>query len=286
MKINILSKLYRRLRIFLSLFKVMKYLLIRSKSYERPINPLGSFISQEEIEMAQITNIPAPLLNIFSCVEINVPCQRRGGTGDGSYIMAECDFQNSLLISGGISNNNDFEYECAVLGATGLQFDGSIDFPPQSHPRLGFQKVYVGKTSGYLNLQKMIDKALDFTKSAPSSMILKVDIEGSEWDLLSNEDLRVFDQIIIEIHGLFEVVRKNDNEKLRVLQNLTDNFHTIYANGNKCCGFTNIGGFPIPNVAEFSLVNKRKYTRNGNYNLKPIPISNIQGKPPLQLWGL
>jgi len=283
---NILWKLQRRLRILLRLLNLMKKSLAKSKGYERPMNPLGSFISEQEAQLAELIEVPSELLSIFECVQIDVPYRRIGGTGDGSYVIAECNLKNALLISGGISDNNDFEYECAELGASGFQFDGSINYPPKIHPRLGFQKVFVGEKNGYLDLQSMTKVALEFANSSPSSKILKIDIEGSEWGLLADEDLTEFDQIIIEVHNLFEVVGKNGREKLRVLKNLTDNFYTIYANGNNCCGFTNIGGFPVPNVAEFSLVNRAKHMRIDNDILKPYPITNIHGKPPLQLWGL
>jgi hypothetical protein len=254
--------------------------------YGKPVTPLGSFISQEEIELSWKSDLPLSLLGIFECVEILEPIQRIGGLGDGSYVLAGNHFNECLLVSGGISNNNEFEIELANMGATGFQFDGSISHPPKLHERLGFRQAYVGRRSGFLSLQEMTRDGLKFMNMHPTAKILKLDIEGSEWDLLAGEDLADFDQIIIEMHGLFEVMRINGNLKLQVLNNLVENFYTIYANGNNCCGFTNIGGYPIPNIAEFSFVNKRKFTRKGAAKVNPPPIVNIPGRPPLRIWGI
>ena len=250
------------------------------------MNPLGSFISQEESELARQSAVPAALLTLFECVEIDQPTQRIGGTGDGSYVIAGTEFNDWLLISAGISNNNEFELQLADMGAKGLQFDGSIPYPPKLHERLAFFQTYVGKRFGFLALPEMTNMALAFMNTSPKAKILKLDIEGSEWELLANENLTDYDQIIIEIHGLFEVMRVNGDQKLQVLVNLVNDFYTIYVNGNNCCGFTNIGGYPIPNVAEFSLVNKKRYSRTNFTLLHPKPIINIPGRPPLRIWGL
>ncbi len=286
MKRSFSHKLFRRFVIFVKILKLFKLVFIKSVGYERPMTPLGSFISQEEVELSWKSDLPLSLLGIFECVEILEPIQRIGGSGDGSYILAGNQFNDCLLVSGGISNNNEFELELANMGATGFQFDGSISHPPKLHERLGFRQVYVGRRFGFLNLQEMTREGLEFMSMPPRAKILKLDIEGSEWDLLAGETLADFDQIIIEMHGLFEVMRINGNLKLQVLNNLVDNFYTIYANGNNCCGFTNIGGYPIPNIAEFSFVNKKKFTRKGAAITNPSPIVNIPGRPPLRIWGM
>jgi hypothetical protein len=192
-----------------------------------------------------------------------------------------------LLLSGGISDNNDFEYELAALGVKGVQFDGSIAIPPKKDTNLLFFPRFLGKNSDQVSLREMIRLGENHFTESFSSRILKLDIEGAEWEFLENEDLRQFDQIVLELHGLSDIFHQTRSQSMIYLINhLVENFFLVYVNGNNCCGFVDIAGTPIPNVIEVTYINKARFLSKGFASELPNPIANIPGLPPLNLWGL
>jgi len=63
--------------------------------------------------------------------------------------------------------------------------------------------------------------------------VLKMDVEGAEWDSLDStpQDILIqFDQIIIELHGIR--ILKDLDIKIRVLQKLNENFYLHHIHGN------------------------------------------------------
>lgn len=251
------------------------------------MNSSGSFLSDSEIEMGRSSAELKLLLNLFQVEKLDGTLMRVGGTGDGSYIIARQDFTDCLLLSGGISDNNDFEFELGNLGVRCVQFDGSIIDPPKKSQNLVFHSKYLGRTNDQVNLGEMNALGEGHFDQVFSSKILKLDIEGAEWSLLENEDLRQFDQIVLELHGLSDIFSKNKSRAIMYLVNhLIEHFFLVYVNGNNCCGFINIGGSAIPNVIEVTFVNRNCFVSLGESSEFSQPIANIPNLPPLNLWGL
>lgn len=278
------------------IIRILKYIglqvqitraFFNKSSYFRPINPNGSFLSDSEIKMRGSSLELELLLNLFQVEKIEGTLTRIGGTGDGSYMIAKQDFANCLLLSGGISDNNDFEFELANLGIRCIQFDGSITEPPKKHQNLAFYPQYLGQRSNQVSLDEMLRLGEAHFEHKFSSRILKLDIEGAEWSFLDNENLSQFNQIVLELHGLSDIFSKNKSGSMQYLvKHLVEYFFLVYVNGNNCCGFVEIGGTPIPNVIEVTFVNRKNFQSAG-VNLEMIsPIANIPNLPPLNLWGL
>jgi hypothetical protein len=179
--------------------------------------------------------------------------KRYGSTFDGGYVIPKIAIEKShFLISGGIETNNDFEIELAKMGIVGVQIDNSIDSAPRAHKNLTFIRATLGKKSEF-DLEKMISKYPINQKG-----VLKLDIEGAEYDTLKNiNDLGRFNAIIIEFHNLYRISEEGfwKNYK-QLLKRLNRNFYLVYMAANNCCGFTIIGGVPIPNVMEITFANK------------------------------
>jgi len=251
------------------------------------VNSSGSFLSDSEIEMSRSSAELELLLNLFQVEKLEGALMRVGGTGDGSYMIAKQDFTDCLLLSGGISDNNDFEFELGNLGVRCIQFDGSIIDPPKKSPNLVFHPKYLGRTTDQVTLGEMIALGEGHFGQVFSSQILKLDIEGAEWSLLENEDLRQFDQIVLELHGLSDIFSKSKSRAMMYLvDHLAEYFFLVYVNGNNCCGFINIGGSAIPNVIEVTFVNRNCFVSKGESSELIVPIANIPNLPPLNLWGL
>jgi hypothetical protein len=215
-----------------------------------------------------------PVMNALRTNSIKEPLTRIGSQFDGGYLLVEKDYSDAFLISAGISDNNDFEYDFANLGGFGHQMDFSIDAPPRIHENLTFSATRLVNRDGVKNerdltLPDVIEKYLIKANRVESINILKLDIEGYEWEILAeNVDLTHFDQVLIELHFLERLGKPKFQETyLAALENLLLNFAPVHITGNNCCGFCTLGGFSIPRLIEMTLVNKHKYeVSNGSTN--------------------
>eukprot|EP00434_Breviolum_minutum_P004307 symbB.v1.2.003796.t3/scaffold192.1/size616647/7 len=88
------------------------------------------------------------------------------------------------------------------------------------------------------------------------SLLMKMDIEASEWPVLANtsiETLKKFRQLIIEFHGLDSEDRHA--EYVSVMHRLLRDggFQVVHLHGNNCCPAYEKEGFKIPVVIELTL---------------------------------
>ena len=132
--------------------------------------------------------------------------RRIGRNRDGGYVIAWNDkLKYDLFISGGISNDISFEED--FINKYGkkrcvfLAYDGSIQKLPKKNPRIKFFKKMITPESDEknTNLKNVIQNA--------SNIFLKMDIEGSEYDVIEdiiNSNISIT-QILVEFHDrLFE----------------------------------------------------------------------------------
>ena len=255
------------------------------------INQWGSIVSPQEVRIQRSPQLGVrarDLVNHLTPIILGVDeLKRYGSIADGGYVVPVNAINNSkFLISGGIETNNEFEIELANLGMTGIQIDNSIDSPPEDHKNLSFKRATLGGKDGIL-----ID---DLLKSFDSTTqgVLKLDIEGSEYETLSEvESFQRFTTIILELHNLHKIVDDNFWDIFKsILDKLAQNHSVVFLAPNNCCGFSIIGGVPIPNVVEVTwarndLIGGKKFSKiaalhpeqmKTNYeNRAQLDISNI-----------
>ena len=179
--------------------------------------------------------------------------KRYGSVGDGGYVLPiNAVNKSKFLISGGIENNNEFEVNLAKLGIIGIQIDNSIDKPPTLHKNLSFMRATLG------NLHEV--DINDLVAGFPSrvSGILKLDIEGAEYSVLNSlKDLDKFNAITVEFHNLYKISEDNFWKNFKSILMILKKYHVVvFIAPNNCCGYTILGGFPIPNVMEITFAKK------------------------------
>ena len=255
------------------------------------VNQWNSVTSPRELEIQrspQLGQRARSLVSYLSPTILEVEqLKRYGSVADGGYVVPVKAINNSkFLISGGIETNNEFEIELANLGIIGIQVDNSIDSPPKGHENLSFTRATLGGKGGILidDLLKSFDPA--------TQGVLKLDIEGSEYETLSEvESFQRFTTIILEVHNLYKIV---DDHFWDIFKNILDKFSqnhsVVFLAPNNCCGFSIIGGVPIPNVLEVTwarndLISGKKFTKiqalhpekmSTNYKYRAqLDISNI-----------
>jgi hypothetical protein len=211
-------------------------------------------------------------------VVLSLPDLRRyGSKNDGGYVLPKKAVAKSqFLISGGIEDNNDFEISLANLGIKGVQIDNSIDKPPLIHKNLRFKRATLGNKS-----EVNID---DLIMSYPEKQngILKLDIEGSEYAVLSElKDLHRLNIIVVEFHDLSRISSAKFWSRFEIILNRISKTHiVVFMAANNCCGFTNIGGFPIPNVLEITWVKKTLVQDKKSQNYQRVKSSLISANYP------
>jgi len=105
-------------------------------------------------------------------------------------------------------------------------------------------------------------------------LLLKMDIEGSEWDVLADPSnqpfLQQFSQIILEFHSIGGSETHDVRQQLVGMQNLLRDFVVVHVHGNNCCGEVHglPSGYNIPRILEATLVHRAK-----------IPVGQCEPNP-------
>jgi hypothetical protein len=267
------------------------WLMLIYSSRKSVITTFGSIVSPKEIQVQKsIENykrIMAMKRYLDPVILSMSDLRRYGSKNDGGYVLPKKAVAKSqFLISGGIEDNNDFEVSLAKLGIKGVQIDNSIDTPPLNHKNLRFKRATLGIKSE-VNIDDLI-----ISYPEEQNGILKLDIEGSEYAVLTDlKELHRLNIIVVEFHDLFRISSvKFWSEFEKILNRLSHKHVVVFMAANNCCGFTNIGGFPIPNVLEITWVKKSlvQGEKIQNYQRsKPFLISaNYPKDAPLDISAL
>lgn len=208
---------------------------------------------------------------------------RKGSAHDGGYVFCDFGVRYSKLISFGVGDNVDFEFDISNLVESIDLYDPTVENLPLVIDNSQFFRVGLAhdSSSGFTSLY-------DATKfSLPSSnLLLKIDIEGGEWDSLNgaNEELlKSFSQIFLELHGLHKIRDTELLEKyIRVLQKLRLSHYLVSLHANNWSSYSVIGGVPLPDTIEITLVRIdlcRDFTLHRNPEVKNYHSSNNPAKP-------
>jgi Methyltransferase FkbM domain len=187
---------------------------------------------------------------------------RLGRTGDGGYISLDTGTRIRYALSFGIEGDDSWDIDCANRGIQVYQYDYSIDQAPHQHTLTEFYKKKIGpkKTEDEESIASVLE-AHSLTKDA--SVILKIDIEGSEWkvfDATPVEALKKFDQIVCEFHYFASIIDDEWYEcARRVLEKLNTAFAVVHVHANNYGSFIFPAGVPFPRVLEVTFANREQY---------------------------
>lgn len=168
------------------------------------------------------------LLNPVNIDGINL--QRFGSLTDGGYVVSEWDSKlKSILISIGIGDNYEFEKQMSNLVSIVYSYDHTIeDLPDNYRNLLNFRRVGLSykDDNRFTTLESIYtDVSIDIY----NHRILKMDIEGNEWDILNKIEsifLAKIDQLIIEFHDLCET--EDHQYQVKVIEKILETHVPIY----------------------------------------------------------
>ncbi len=186
---------------------------------------------------------------------------RVGDAGDGGYVMIEA-FDAAGAISIGIGGNVSWDLDMARCGLPISMFDPTIAAPPAAVPGGTFHRIGLGTpvqaAASGLAL-KPLAQLLEIANSpASGDLILKIDVEGAEWDALADvDDFARYPQVVLELH---DMGRLNDEETAANVLHLLRAIHAthlpVHVHANNEAGLAAFGAYWLPEVLEVSYVRR------------------------------
>jgi hypothetical protein len=187
--------------------------------------------------------------------EPHLPLIRLGSRHDGGYVLLNDFSEATICISLGIGDNVSFDQEISSRVASIIMCDYSIEKLPMEIENGIFRRIRIGtnKLRNDTSLREILEEV-----PAGTPIILKMDIEGAEWENLLDatvSDLSRCSQIICEFHGLHDI--KSRERFLEVFEtfsklNITHRLVNIHA--NNWARYDLIGGIPVPEVIECTYI--------------------------------
>ncbi|CAO4144770.1 hypothetical protein LPLAFNJD_LOCUS1775 [Methylorubrum aminovorans] len=229
-------------------------------------------------------------LSLLTPYEIDVPKVRIGPQRDGAYILAGIMKPCQPVVSFGIGTVYTFDEEVAQRGHDVYMFDHTIGMLNLSNKKMHFYPHGVGPND--IPEQNIFSIKTYLDRHAPQAqdIILKMDVEGAEWDVLEHIDddtLQRFSQVTMEVHDLDRL----DNDYFRrrfvkVMRKLNENFTIFHVHGNNYVDLKIISGFPICPVLELSFVRTSLVHRTASRTYYPssLDLPNLEIKPDHLLW--
>jgi hypothetical protein len=204
---------------------------------------------------------------------------RLGADHDGGYVMLD-DFESvATALSLGIGADASWDMALAQRGIRVLQFDDTIESAPSAHDRCVFFRKRIVPSQPVGPRDTTIAHALDEHATPDDDrLILKMDIEASEWDVFDALPGAVIDrflQIVCEFHDFRRVLEADWRDRARrVLAKLGDTHTVVHVHGNNYGPMVSIANMLIPDVIELTLVRSRSHTVTDAVADFPGPLDN------------
>ncbi len=191
---------------------------------------------------------------------------RVGDAGDGGYVMIEA-FDAVGAISIGIGGNVSWDVDVATRGLPIGMFDPTIAAAPAAVPGGTFHRIGLGTpaqaTASGLALEPL-SRLLELAAApAAGDLILKIDVEGAEWDALADvDDFARYPQVVLELHDMGRLSAADSaTNVLHLLRAIHTTHLPVHVHANNEAGLAAFGAYWLPEVLEVSYV-RRDLARN------------------------
>ncbi len=183
---------------------------------------------------------------------------RLGRANDGGYVLPKQLLQDSeCLFSYGINNDITFdEHYIQLTGKKVYAYDHTIENIYSKHPDLftwykeGLSGTNKEQTDNFLNHYRQLKLS--------KRVLLKIDVEGCEYEWLENTDIQklasITTGIVIEFHYLSDETYRN--RFITILENLNKHFYLCHVHGNNCGSTFEYKGYIVPEVLELTFISK------------------------------
>lgn len=193
---------------------------------------------------------------------IGVDLIRMGRYGDGGYVMVNDLHKNKIAYSFGIGDETTWEENIAEYGIDVFCYDYSINYMRKTSDKINFYKLGVaGHDMPEQDLFSLETLIRQNHHENEQYMILKMDIEGAEWDSLSTVSekvLKQFSQISFELHNFTDLSKSKGIAE--IFEKLNRTHQAVWVHGNNACEVESANGnIEVPRLLEITYVNRDEY---------------------------
>ncbi len=250
-----MQTLHTRIDALTTLLEASQYLHYDAKA---------SAVSQSEV---------LSLLGLVQPMRADNQTKRRvGSEHDGGYVMLD-DFAGiNTALSLGILDNDDWDIEIANKGIAVRQYDFSIEKAPTQHENMVFFPLKIGTIDDEGNRTvETIVRGLPASKA--QNLLLKMDIEGSEWDVFlatSPATMKRFRQIVCEFHFVERIWDRSVFGLVQaVFSKLATTHQCVHIHANNYGKLANVANVPVPQFLELTFASRDTYTFSANTGVFP-----------------
>ena len=226
---------------------------------------MGGYINNQLFMLEKNVNIDEEyyrqLLGLLRIYPISNAFCRVGRHGDGGYLMVNC-MRGGIAYSLGINDDVSWDEDMADRGYEVYMYDHTIDRLPAERKEFHFFKCGITNRLGVENACDRMNTLENFLRENrhehQNDMILKMDIEGAEWDVLAEVEEKIlsqFSQIVVEYHGL--VGANGDMVERKILPSLRKINRThklVHLHGNNMGAYIKWGNKIFPDAVEATYV--------------------------------
>lgn len=171
------------------------------------------------------------LTDLLTPVSTTVEKKRFGPVNDGGYVILNKSFGEVAVFGYGVGHDATFEGQIAEsLGCKAYVFDHTLgDKIPELYPNTTFVPEGITGSSENSNL-KMFSTHLNKLVGPEGDVLLKIDVEGAEWDVLANDVFDRVTQLVIELHDLEDDTQR----KIELITKIRKNFDLVHIHGVNC----------------------------------------------------
>jgi hypothetical protein len=216
---------------------------------------------------------------------------RVGPRTDGGYVMFDALDGAGPVYSFGIGANVGFDEDFAQRGRSIFMFDHMIERLPKQHPAFHFMRRGISARDDAAKQTFSLDYFIrELGHAGRRDLILKMDVEGAEWDVLAEAapaDLDRFQQIVLEVHCLLQLGDPEFRGTVaRALRKMNENFLLGHVHANNYGRLGVIDGFAVADVLELTYIRKDLAVGRPSRAFYPLAIdhSNQHHRPDILLW--
>lgn len=186
-----------------------------------------------------------------------VPLVRVGNDFDGGYLMAKPFSETPIAYSFGIAEDVSWDKQMAGEGYQIYQYDHTISKLPEENPAFHWEKLGITGEEETRQLKNLTTLMEHNDHRETQGMVLKMDVEGYEWDVLASLPEKVllqFDQIVLEMHGIIGI--ENREKIVKVLENLACTHSVVHLHPNNNGSVDYCGDLLMPDLLEVTYLRK------------------------------
>lgn len=210
--------------------------------------------------------------------------KRYGGNFDGGYILSESLLNKcNIVYSYGVGPEEfyiNFDKHMSFLGKKVFLYDASIKSIWGNDANLIFKSEYV-------NSNNILTHIIDNKHQNETNMVLKMDIEGNEFETIINAPKDIFshfNQISIEVHDILNsheepqfIINKDDENKrwmnkINLFEKLNSHYKLVHIHGNN---YSKCKKYGLCDVLELSYVRNDYFENLPTISKFECPIKDL-----------